>query len=318
MRRFDAQRARAGAQFRKNAPVRPPPTRTVTGAGCGRLAPVRPLRRVLSVLLVLVAVVLLPAALATSWVDRTVADREGYLEAVTPLADDEAVQDAVTVRVRVAVLRLVGAPSVAEEALGDAVSLAVRRVVASQAFPPLWRASNEVAHTSLVEVLSQPVGEGGDVRIDVTPVVEAVLDQLPAPFLADRIEVPPTSFTVAGTGEIDEARRVWQAVEGRGTVVPLLAVATLVLALVVSPLRRRTGMLAAGLALPALGLLAVSLVAGRRVVEAGAPRGEERELVLQVWDALVADLWVSTAVAAGVALVLLLVLAALPRRRATA
>ncbi len=272
----------------------------------------------LSVLLVLVAVVLLPAALATSWVDRTVADREGYLEAVTPLADDEAVQDAVTVRVRVAVLRLVSAPSVAEEALGDAVSLAVRRVVASQAFPPLWRASNEVAHTSLVEVLSQPVGEGGDVRIDITPVVEAVLDQLPAPFLADRIEVPPTSFTVAGTGEIDEARRVWQAVEGRGTVVPLLAVAALALALVVSPLRRRTGMLAAGLALPALGLLAVSLVAGRRVVEAGAPRGEERELVLQVWDALVADLWVSTAVAAGIALVLLLVLAALPRRRATA
>jgi hypothetical protein len=148
--------------------------------------------------------------------------------------------------------------------------------------------------------------------------VEAVLDQLPAPFLADRIEVPPTSFTVAGTGEIDEARRVWQAVEGRGTVVPLLAVAALALALVVSPLRRRTGLLAAGLALPALGLLAVSLVAGRRVVEAGAPRGEERELVLQVWDALVADLWVSTAVAAGIALVLLLVLAALPRRRATA
>ena len=51
---------------------------------------------------VLVAVLLLPAALATSWVDRTVADREGYLDAVAPLAEEEVVRDAVTARVRVA------------------------------------------------------------------------------------------------------------------------------------------------------------------------------------------------------------------------
>lgn len=287
-------------------------------AGCGRLAPVRPLRRVLSVLLVLVAVVLLPAALATSWVDRTVADREGYLDAVAPLAEDEQVQDAVTTRVQVAVLGLVDAPAVAEDAVGEAVALAVGRVVRSEAFPPLWRASNEVAHTSLVDVLSRPEGSGGEIRIDITPVVRAVLDQLPGSVLTQQVEVPPTSFAVAGTSEIDQARRAWQAVEGRGTVVPLLAAAALALALLVSPLRRRTGMLAAGLALPALALLAVALVAGRRVLAAGAPRGEERELVLQVWDALVSGLWLSTAVAAGVALVLLLVLAVLPRRRAAA
>ena len=278
----------------------------------------RPLRRVLSVLLVLVAVVLLPAALVTSWVDRTVADRTGYLDAVAPLAEEEEVQDAVATRVQVAVLGLVDAPAVAEGAVGEAVALAVRRVVASEAFPPLWRASNEVAHTSLVEVLSRPTGAGGEVRIDITPVVGAVLDQLPGRLLTGAIDVPPTSFAVAGTTEIDQARRVWQAVEGRGSVVPLLAAAALALALLVSPLRRRTGMLAAGLALPALALLAVSLVAGRQVVEAGAPRGQERELVLQVWDALVSELWLTTAVAAGVALVLLLVLAVLPRRRAAA
>lgn len=303
--------------MRKTCPLGPDP-RGPVGTRWGRLALVRPLRRVLSVLLVLVAVVLLPAALVTSWVDRTVADREGYLDAVAPLAEDEQVQDAVTTRVQVAVLGLVDAPQVAEDAVGEAVALAVGRVVRSEAFPPLWRASNEVAHTSLVDVLSRPRGSGGEIRIDLTPVVRAVLDQLPGSVLTQQVEVPRTSFAVAGTSEIDEARRAWQAVEGRGSVVPLLALAALALALLVSPLRRRTGMLAAGLALPALGLLAVSLVAGRRVVEAGAPRGEERELVLQVWDALVADLWLSTAVAAGVALVLLLVLAALPRRRATA
>lgn len=293
----------------------PPHPRPVRSGGCGRLRPVRSLRRVLSVLLVLIAVVLLPAALVTSWVDRTVADREGYLDAVTPLADEQEVQDAVTTRVRVAVVGLVDAPEVAEQAVGEAVSLAVRRVVESDAFPPLWRASNEVAHTSLVDVLDRPVGSGGEVRIDVTPVVQAVLDQLPGRILTSAVDVPPTSFAVADGGEIDQARRAWQAVEGRGTVVPLAALALLVLALVVSPLRRRTGLLAAGLSLATLALLAVSLVAGRQVLEAGAPRGEERDLVLQVWDALASGLWLSTAVAAGVALVTLLVLAVLPRRR---
>ena len=37
--------------------------------------------------------------------------------------------------------------------------------------------------------------------------------------------------------------------------------------------------------------------------------------MLQVWDALVSGLWLSTAVAAVVALVVLLVAAVLPRRR---
>lgn len=283
------------------------------------IARVRLLRRLLSVLLVLAFAALLPAALVTAWVDRTVADTDGYVGAVAPLADEEAVQDAVTTRVRAAVVAAIDLPpGLGEEVLAEAVSLAVRRVVESDAFPPLWRASNEVAHRTLVDVLGQPRGTDGEVRIDVTPVVEAAIDQLPGRLLSGSVEVPPASFAVAGTGEVDEARRAYQAVEGRGTVLPLLTAAVLVVALAVSPLRRRTALLAAALALPALALLAVALLAGRQVVEAGAGSGEEQELVLEVWDALVSGLWLSTGVAAAVALLALLVVAVLPRRRAAA
>lgn len=276
----------------------------------------RLLRRLLSVLLVLATVALLPAALVTSWVDRTVADTDAYVGAVAPLADDEGVRDAVAVRVRAAALTALDPPpGVAEDVLSEAVALAVRRVVESDLFPPLWRASNRVAHASLVDTLSQPVGSGGEVRIDVAPVVEAVLDELPARLLTGEVQVPPASFSVAGSGEVDRARRAYQAVEGRGTVVPLVAAALLVAALLVSPLRRRTALLAAFLALPALGLLAVALLGGRSLLEAGAESGEQRELVLAVWDALVSGLWVSTAVAAGVALLVLLVALVLPRGR---
>lgn len=277
---------------------------------------VRLLRRLLSVLLVLLFALLLPAALATAWVDRTVADTDGYVDAVAPLADDAVVQDAVTVRVRAAVVAVIDPPAgLGQDLLAEAVSLAVRRVVESDAFPPLWRASNEIAHRTLVDVLARPRGGGGEVTIDVTPVVRAAIDQLPGRLVTGAVEVPTASFAVAGSSELDEARRAYQLVEGRGTVVPLLAAAVLVLALAVSPLRRRTAMLAAALALPALGLLAVALLAGREVVEAGAGSGEEQELVLAVWDALVSGLWTGALVAAVAALLGLLVLAVLPRRR---
>ena len=132
----------------------------------------RLLRRLLSVLLVLAFAVLLPAALVTAWMDGTVADTDGYVDAVAPLADEEAVQDAVTTRVRAAVVSAIDLPpGLGEDVLAEAVSLAVRRVVESDAFPPLWRASNEVAHRTLVDVLGQPRGSDGEVRIDVTPVV---------------------------------------------------------------------------------------------------------------------------------------------------
>lgn len=271
------------------------------------------LRRLLSVLLVLVAVALLPLALVTSWVDRTVADREAYLDAVTPLAEEDAVRDAVTVRVRTAVVSAIDPPDLAEGVVARGVSLAVRRVVDSGAFPPLWRASNEVAHASLVDVLSRPVGSGGEVRIDVAPVVEAVLDQLPGRFVPDGLRVPAASFAVADAGDVDGVRRTWQALEGRGTLVPLLALGSLAVALVVSPLRRRTAVVASGLALPVLGLLAVVLVGARRVLEATADPGEERDLALAVWDALVQGLWQSTGIAAVVALVVLLVASVVPR-----
>ena len=158
-----------------------------------------------------------PAALATSWVDRTVADTDGYVDAVAPLANEEAVQDAVTVRVRAAVVSALDVPpGLAEDAVASAVTLAVRRVVESDALPPLWRASNEVAHRSLVGVLSQPEGSGGSVTIDVTPVVEAVLDQLPSRLVSGSVEVPPATFSVASTERVDDARGAYQAVQGLG------------------------------------------------------------------------------------------------------
>ena len=95
----------------------------------------------------------------------------------------------------------------------------------------------------------------------------------------------------------------------------MAAAAALAVALVVSPLRRRTTVVAAVLALPALGLLALGMLGARSVLEAVADPGEQRELGLAVWDALVAGLWRDVAIAAGVALAVLLLALVLPRKR---
>ncbi|WP_292604253.1 hypothetical protein, partial [Nocardioides sp. REDSEA-S30_B4] len=159
-------------------------------------------------------------------------------------------------------------------------------------------------------------GEPVPVRVDLAGVVRATLD-----LLRERgvpvgrgAQVGAVEFEVADSSDLDRARSTIQRVDEVGVWVPVAAAAALAVALLVSPLRRRTTVVAAVLALPALGMLALGMLGARSVLEAVADPGEQRELGLAVWDALVADLWRDVAIAAGVALAVLLLALLLPRR----
>jgi hypothetical protein len=302
------------------------------------------LRRLLSALLVLAAVALLPVALTGTWLERTVTDTDTYVDTVAPLADDPAVQDSVRIRAQAAVVSALDPRRRAEELrddlggrvlrpylgdaggdlptgvgayVDDAVGAAVRAVLASPEWPELWRAANRTAHETVMAALDAEAGEPVAVRIDLAGVVRATLD-----LLAERglpvgrgVQVGAVEFEVADSSDLDRARSTVQRIDQVGLWVPVAAVAALAVALLVSPLRRRTTLLAAALALPALGLLALGLLGARSVLEATADPGEQRELGLAVWDALVAGLWRDVAIAAGAALVVLLLAALLPRGR---
>jgi hypothetical protein len=274
------------------------------------------LRRLLSVLLVLGAVALLPVALAGSWLDRTVTDTDTYVATVAPLADEQTVQDSVRVRTQAAVVSALDPSERRRAQVEDAVGAAVRAVLASPEWPDLWRAANRAAHETLMDALEAGAGEPVPVRVDLAGVVRATLD-----LLRERgvpvgrgAQVGAVEFEVADSSDLDRARSTIQRVDEVGVWVPVAAAAALAVALLVSPLRRRTTVVAAVLALPALGMLALGMLGARSVLEAVADPGEQRELGLAVWDALVADLWRDVAIAAGVALAVLLLALLLPRR----
>ncbi len=274
------------------------------------------LRRLLSVLLVLGAVALLPVALAGSWLDRTVTDTDTYVATVAPLADEQTVQDSVRVRTQAAVVSALDPSERRRAQVEDAVGAAVRAVLASPEWPDLWRSANRAAHETLMDALEAGAGEPVPVRVDLAGVVRATLD-----LLRERgvpvgrgAQVGAVEFEVADSSDLDRARSTIQRVDEVGVWVPVAAAAALAVALLVSPLRRRTTVVAAVLALPALGMLALGMLGARSVLEAVADPGEQRELGLAVWDALVADLWRDVAIAAGVALAVLLLALLLPRR----
>lgn len=288
------------------------------------------LRRLASVLLVLGAVAALPIALGAVWLERTVTDTATYVDTVAPLADVPAVRESVRVRTTAAVTTALDARGRAEElrdlvggrslrpflqasgrdlavAVEAYVAATVDRVVASvldsPAFPDLWRAAHRAAHESLLAALEADEGDAVPVSIDLSEVVAAALDLLVGEGLtvADQPSLAATEFVVVDSGELDDVRTVFQSIDAVGWWAPALVVALVALGLLVSPLRRRTTILAAFLAVLALGVLALCLLAARSVLEAAAGPGEERELAVAVWDALVVGLWRMTGVAAAIA-----------------
>ncbi|NYD57260.1 hypothetical protein BKA08_001498 [Nocardioides marinisabuli] len=307
------------------------------------------LRRVLSVLLLLPAVALLPVALGSWWLDAVVADTEGYVEAVGPLAERAEVRSAVASRVEPAVVRAVDVPGRAEQLrrqigrpalsryerrvgeqgtaalqayVEDAAGLATTRVVESPAFEELWRASNRSAHAALMDLLEDAPGTGADaVSIDLRPVVDAALVLLRAEGLVttrSTVESTVTGFSVAGSEDLDLGRSVYQRVDSLGLALPLTCAALLALALLVSPLRRRTAVVAGLMALFSVGVLALTLVAARSFLQSAVDPGETRMLVLNVWDALLGGLWTAVVATLVVSAVVALVPLVVRRRNPTA
>lgn len=199
-------------------------------------------------LLALLSALLLPLALTAAWAERTATDTAAYVDAVGPLADDPAVQDAVAGRLA----------AVAEEqvtaALGPAVGSAAtevtlegsRAVVASDAFTRVWRRGNAALHRQLTASLEEERSRALALRLD--PLVDAVLGTLagdlglPAPPEVDL----PLEVTVASAQDADRARAAYRLVDASSPALPVVWAAVLVLALL--PRGRRAALLVAGVA----------------------------------------------------------------------
>lgn len=166
-------------------------------------------RSLLSSVLITLGCVLMPLSAVAVWTANEISNTDRYVENVTPLATDPAVQNAVINRATSEIVARLPIQTLVDEALTalnlppklsgrlealagpitsgvtNFVHNAVQRVVKSDAFPELWVTANRVAHKQLVGVLSgegtQSVKVSGEtISLDLGPLIGKVEQALVA------------------------------------------------------------------------------------------------------------------------------------------
>jgi hypothetical protein len=230
--------------------------------------------RVLSGVLLVLACVLAPLAVVSTWASTTVSDTDRYVETVAPLADDPDVQAAVAAEVTAAILEYLDAEQVATDAL-EAVAAQpgvppaaaaaipglvtplvqgiesftrdqVEALLASDRFAELWRDVNQVAHEQVVVLLEGEQGgalsaQEGTVTLNLGPVIDEVKQRMvDAGFgLAERIPSVDRSFTLVQSDDVTKAQQGYRLLNALGVWLPLVCLVLLGVGVAMAADRRR-------------------------------------------------------------------------------
>jgi len=280
-------------------------------------------RSLLASLTGLVAAVLLPLGVLSVWTHEVVSDTDRYVETVTPLADDDVVQEAAVKELEREALQLAASSGAALPPGTDTlVHLVVQQVVAGPAFRTAWAQANRAAHEQLVAVLEDRRGarldDQGRVSIDLTTVFGTIAQDLAAQGLvdADAAAQVDASFAVMDGDQLAKARRAYDALDTLGFWLPLVWAVLVLLTLLLARRRLATAARLAVASLVTLGLLALVLLFARDALTEDLP---QRDVALAVWDVVVRSLWRAVEVGAAalaVFAVVAAVLAGVARRRA--
>jgi hypothetical protein len=295
LERLRAENAALRAQVRQERPAARD-TEPVPGAALvGR----RRWRTILATLLIVVACVLVPLSVAAIWTRNQVTNTDRYVATVAPLADDPAIQNAITDQITTQVFNYIdvqGLTNQAVDALAErgltpalaaqlralAVPIAngvqsftrsqVAKVVESDAFADAWVQANRVAHDELVKALT---GEGGGsltvendtVSINMAAFIQTVKQRLvDSGFtVAARIPTVNASFVLFQSEDITRARSGFNLLNTLGVWLPVLAIILLVLGVYVAKDHRRA-LIGAGIGIAvSMVVLALGLAVFRSI-----------------------------------------------------
>ncbi|WP_121709747.1 hypothetical protein [Streptomyces sp. E5N91] len=269
------------------------------------------LRSALSAALIVLASLLAPCATLAGWAMHGPADTGRYVASMAPLADDPDVRDAAADTLGAGFAGLVD--EVAAGPVDGSVRLFVRDAARSftrtEAFHEGWDTANRTVHAAVLRALRDDGAAGHAITVDLAPVTERVRDRLAedhVPF-ARRIPVRHTAVTVLPARQADRLREGYHVLDVAAFWLPLAAVVFAVTAIAVAA-RRRRAVTAAGIG-TALGgaLLALAVLAGRRLTVAELPGPVDGPAAGAVYDALTETLrtasWLLVALGLAVALV---------------
>lgn len=255
-----------------------------------------------------------PAVAAYVLVDE-VTDRESYLEAVTPLADEPAVQQAVADQLSTALGNKVPA---AARSLVDA---SITNFVEGDQFEPAWVKLNGEVHPQLLALLRHERGslaiEGDSVLLDLGVLTAEVKERLVADRvpLADRIPEVGGSVELVSGPAVRQAQPAFELLETLSVALPVAAIALIVAGLALSAHRGRT-LVVTGFGLVVAMLLVVLvqwLLRGQVTARSPSP-----EIAGSFYDALTSKASVVLWVVCGLGGVFVIVGGVLARRASAA
>lgn len=272
--------------------------------------------------LVVVATVLAPLAIASTWVSARVDDRREYVDTVAPLADDPAVRRVMADAAAAGAVRALQErlPVRLPSAVEDWARAAATTVVESPDFPEFWRKANEDVHRDVIAILEDPgADQTGFVTVDAAPLLAQVLLNLedrgiPVALLPEL----PLEVRVLERAKVAEGGPAYRATHGASRWLPPLWLGLVALAVLLA--RGWRGRLrTAGVALLGLALGAgVVLLAVDPVTDLVVDRAEVdgQELVRIMLDAVLGSLtpWARTFLLAVPAGLVLLAASAWPAR----
>ena len=264
-------------------------------------------------------------------------------QTVAPLADDPAVQAAITDRLTTALADALRVDSVvqnASDALDDSdlspavkvlvrslggplidalrgrVRSAVASVVGSEAFAAAWRESNRAASQQLVAVLRgdpdaiAQLDAGGTLSVDLASVIEVVRQTLSDNGfgLVDRLPTVTASFPLMSNGDLVRLRGLYQAVDLLGTALVWVVLALLGAAVWLARDRPRVVMASGFVLALAAVVLGVGINVGRGIYTTAAVGQVARpDAAVAVYDQVATGLRLATRATLALGLVIALV-----------
>ncbi|HXA32501.1 MAG TPA: hypothetical protein VNV87_09600 [Acidimicrobiales bacterium] len=273
------------------------------------------LRRLVAWVLVVVASLAIPLAVAAYWAVTTVTDANRYQATLSPLAQQTAITNAVADRLLALAPSAAGALSTSQ--LHTTVRDRIAGLLRTPAFQSTWDTAVANSHPTAVAVLTGSASTGGTtpVELNLTPVLTQAATALHSQGITT-FDGPLSSVqaqraftvTVLAPKQVDESRPVFHViVQGRWLLLAAAIVGVLGALALADRRRRILAGLAVGTALVAVaclgGLAAARSVAVDRAQSAGVNTG----ISTAVFDVLVrflrVDLSITLGVAVGVAAV---------------
>lgn len=276
-------------------------------------------RAVVSSILIVLGSILVLLSVAGVWASNEISDTDRYVENVTPLASDPAVQNAVANRATTEIMKYLDVPGIVDQIAGAlnlppklntaldglAAPLAsgvstfvhntVDKVVTSDAFTTFWVNANKVAHTQLDAILS---GEGsatvkvsGDtVSIDLGPLIDRVKQELVSSGLTIAGSIPeihPT-FELFQTDDLYRYQTLYQWLNTLRWALPVLALVLLAAGVYLARNHRRALVgVGLGVALAMLVLAAALALTRAGYLNAVSARALDRAAAASIFDTLV-------------------------------